>query len=187
MPDTPAGHDVLTAQIERLENENRTLVQQLIGLERDISERFDEISTLTALYLKTEKEATDLRSRNTALHNRTKTLYRDLAKTRLEEYRETIQKSEFFDENWYLNEYEDVSKSGVDPLEHFILEGAQEYRNPSDKFNTYWYVSQHKDVQQSSANPLIHYIRNGIKERRSPLPPSPDNTKTPEPNKEAEQ
>ena len=172
MPEQQAAQEDTNKQIQSLTTENQSLVQLVAGLEKDIAERFDEVAILTKLLLESEDEIKRLKSRNTITHNRSKVLARELAKTRLDEYRKALSGSEYFDEIWYLNQYDDVGKSKMDPLEHFILQGAQEYRNPSPLFDTYWYVSQNLDVQQSAANPLIHFIKNGLKEGRPPLPPS---------------
>lgn len=172
MPEEPAAQDELIKQVQGLKAENQSLTQLVVGLEKDITERFDEVAILTRSLLKSESDFKEFKQRNTILHNRSKAFARELAKSRFNDYRNAIKNSEYFDEIWYLNQYDDVGKSGMDPLEHFILQGAQEYRNPSPLFDTYWYVSKYVDVQQSTANPLVHFINNGVKEGRLPLPPT---------------
>ena len=46
-----------------------------------------------------------------------------------------IQRSGLFDEHYYLSTYPDVKNAGVDPLLHFIYNGAEEGRSPSTGFD----------------------------------------------------
>lgn len=84
---------------------------------------------------------------------------------------EEIKESELFDENYYLMKNPDVKKSRLNPIEHYLLHGAKEERNPSPNFNTSFYLSSNPDVKKSGFNPLIHYIRHGKNEGRSPCRP----------------
>jgi len=87
--------------------------------------------------------------------------------------RKQIQTSKLFDADWYLKEYEDVRRAGVDPLTHFIQSGWREGRRPNPKFDTEWYLSRYKDVAKAGVNPLIHYIRHGRAEGRMTMPTKP--------------
>ena len=66
-----------------------------------------------------------------------------------------------------LSENEDVSKEGIDPVEHFIRHGAAEGRNPSPTFDLRKYLEINPDVAEGGINPLIHFIKFGRKEGRS--------------------
>lgn len=66
--------------------------------------------------------------------------------------------------------YPDVKATGHDPLFHYFLFGADEYRNPSEKFDTGFYCEIYPDVAESKINPLIHFIKYGRKEGRICLP-----------------
>jgi hypothetical protein len=83
-----------------------------------------------------------------------------------------MRRSELFDAGWYLTEYPDVRKSGVEPAEHYWEHGWLDGRNPSPYFDSDWYISQHSDVQAAGINPLIHYILHGAIEGRDPRPKS---------------
>jgi hypothetical protein len=83
-----------------------------------------------------------------------------------------IRRSELFDAAWYLTEYPDVSRSGVEPAEHYWELGGLEGRDPSPHFDSDWYISQHSDVRAAGINPLIHYILHGAAEGRDPRPKS---------------
>ncbi|MCI4677908.1 glycosyltransferase [Rhodoblastus acidophilus] len=80
---------------------------------------------------------------------------------RLREIRDTIEKSELFDPNWYLERYPDVAGGHMDPLEHFVLHGGKELRDPSLWFHARDYAAKHAGEPEAAANPLLHYIENG--------------------------
>ncbi len=83
---------------------------------------------------------------------------------------ELVENSLLFDKDWYLAQYPDVASSGVNPLTHFLLSGAQEGRNPSALFNIEWYVTQYPDALKSSVNPLVHYLIKGAAKGYHPNP-----------------
>ena len=74
-----------------------------------------------------------------------------------------IKKSKYFDNEWYLEQNEDVKAAGLDPLKHYLLFGANERRDASSKFSTIHYVNQYPDVTESGLNPLFHYLTIGRK------------------------
>ncbi|MBM6583758.1 glycosyltransferase family 61 protein [Microvirga sp. BT689] len=75
-----------------------------------------------------------------------------------------------FDPIWYLAQYADVGRSGLDPLIHYLEHGAAEGRDPSPLFDTDWYLTQYPDVAESGLNPLVHYLKYGAAEGRDPSP-----------------
>ena len=81
-----------------------------------------------------------------------------------------IQPSGLFDGPYYLERYSDVADSGMDPLLHFVLAGADERRDPNPLFDTAFYCDANPEVAKSRSNPLIHYIRSGASEGRNPHP-----------------
>lgn len=82
------------------------------------------------------------------------------------EIKKTIELSGLFDQRWYLDNYEDVETSGIDPITHYIEYGVNEGRNPNDSFNTLWYLEEYTDVLLLGMNPLYHYIVYGQSEGR---------------------
>ncbi len=84
--------------------------------------------------------------------------------------RHIIKKSGLFDEIYYLKLYPDVRAADIDPIEHYILFGAKERRNPNIYFQTGFYLDKYPDIVQSGINPLLHYILFGVKEGRWPNP-----------------
>lgn len=79
---------------------------------------------------------------------------------------EEVQRSGLFDADWYLQQYPDVSAAGVDPLQHYMVHGWREARNPNSLFDSEWYLETYPDVRAAEINPLLHYIRHGAIERR---------------------
>lgn len=69
--------------------------------------------------------------------------------------------SPWFDVDYYLGSYQDVTKSGRDPLRHFLEHGAREGRNPSSHFDIHRYLQDHPEVVTLGENPLLHYLRIG--------------------------
>lgn len=81
-----------------------------------------------------------------------------------------IHKLNLFDENYYLNTYPEVKQKDMDPLEHYLLIGFKEGKNPSKDFDTRFYIDMYDDVRESGINPLIHYALKGLRENRVPSP-----------------
>jgi len=75
-----------------------------------------------------------------------------------------------FDPVFYRERYADIRALGVDPLEHYVLRGAHEGRQPCPLFDGVWYRNHYRDMMGSSINPLLHYIQHGGRELRDPHP-----------------
>jgi len=75
---------------------------------------------------------------------------------------------ESFDVEFYFKEYPDVEKAEVDPIEHYILFGVADSRNPNNWFNTSYYLNSNTDVRDQDINPFYHYLCQGKEEGRSP-------------------
>lgn len=78
-----------------------------------------------------------------------------------------IKKSGLFDSKYYLFQYPDIRMQDRDPLQHYILYGAQERRNPSAHFDTAYYLQTYADVEKNQINPLYHYVVFGKEEGRA--------------------
>ncbi len=61
-----------------------------------------------------------------------------------------------FDPADYLRRSPDVAAVGMDPFEHYMVQGVQEGREPSPEFNTRFYRARYL-ANQPDANPLLHY------------------------------
>src|SRR4051794_10843630 len=69
-----------------------------------------------------------------------------------------IVNSGLFDRHWYLENNPDIARAGVDPIQHYLLHGAREGRDPSPSFSSRGYLSQHPDAEAAEINPLEHFI-----------------------------
>lgn len=81
--------------------------------------------------------------------------------------RKDILKSGLFEYEYYRRTYEDIVKTDVDPLRHYLAYGWKEGRDPSEAFSTQGYLALHGDVRLEGINPLVHYLRHGQKEGRN--------------------
>ncbi|WP_156375982.1 glycoside hydrolase family 99-like domain-containing protein [Methylobacterium sp. Leaf117] len=71
-----------------------------------------------------------------------------------------------FDPMWYIEEYPDVSTTGMSPFDHYQKVGIFEGRHK--KFDPVWYLSEYPDIANSELDPLVHYRSYGRDECRHP-------------------
>jgi O-antigen biosynthesis protein len=81
-----------------------------------------------------------------------------------------VNRSEIFDNSYYLRMNPDLTKWNRIPLVHYFSKGWQEGRNPHPLFDTSYYLKQNLDVAEAGVNPLVHYIGVGAREGRDPHP-----------------
>src|SRR5207302_1606752 len=81
---------------------------------------------------------------------------------------------------YYLVTYPDVAERNIDPLVHYLEEGARDGRNPNRDFDAGFYLEQCRMRGEQPSNPLLHYVRigaaRGFKARRDAAdrdPPGP--------------
>jgi hypothetical protein len=74
---------------------------------------------------------------------------------------EDIRRSALFDPDYYLDTYPDVADRNLDPLVHYLEEGAAEGRNPGPDFDAAFYLDQCRAKGELPPNPLLHYLRLG--------------------------
>jgi GT2 family glycosyltransferase len=77
-----------------------------------------------------------------------------------------VRTSGLFDEAWYLDQYPDVRKLGMDPVEHYLWIGRLLKRNPSPRFDAAAYLDFNDDIAKTGVNPLVHFVRWGKEEGR---------------------
>ena len=70
-----------------------------------------------------------------------------------------IEKSDFFDEAWYVRAYPDLRHTGMPPSFHYLRYGAQEHRDPSPRFSTQRYLWLHPEIDPGVINPLVHFLK----------------------------
>lgn len=79
---------------------------------------------------------------------------------------ELIRSSELFDAKWYVEQYPDVGRLGMDPAEHFLWLGKQLKRSPSPRFHMRDYLEANPDIAGASVHPLVHYEKSRKSEDR---------------------
>ena len=51
-----------------------------------------------------------------------------------------------------------MAASGIDPVEHYVTDGAREGRDPSPSFSTRNYLMHNSDLATAGINPLAHFV-----------------------------
>jgi hypothetical protein len=72
-----------------------------------------------------------------------------------------IAKSGLFDAEYYAKANPDVVALNVDPLMHYVEQGAREGRNPHPKFDAAFYLEQCARNLERPENPLLHFVTVG--------------------------
>ena len=101
----------------------------------------------------------------------------------------SLQNSDWFNAEWYLQQNPDVAATGMDAALHYLLYGEAEGRQPgptseveqpslederlallksSQWFDAEWYLRQNPDVAAESVDAALHYLNNGAAEGRQP-------------------
>lgn len=75
---------------------------------------------------------------------------------------------------WYLSQYPEVARLGLDPAEHYLKLGAALARDPGRGFSTGFYLQKHPEVAESGLNPLVHYVLYGQEKGLPVLPEEQD-------------
>ena len=78
-----------------------------------------------------------------------------------------------FDAAYYLEVYSDIRDTGIDPYQHFLLQGINEKRNPSAFFDLQYYTQTHLSGDES-INPFYHYLSEGKALGLSTTEPTPN-------------
>ena len=77
-----------------------------------------------------------------------------------------IKKHNLFDTSFYLSEYPDVAKAGMNPIVHYMWYGYRENKKPMKDFDGVYYSHKYPDALESKLNPLSHYALYGLEENR---------------------
>lgn len=77
-----------------------------------------------------------------------------------------------FDEKFYSSRYADMTNSGLDFLEHYLLCGSDEGRDPTPWFSTRHYLERYPEIRIQNINPFFHYLIWGQANGFSPHAPS---------------
>lgn len=66
----------------------------------------------------------------------------------------------YFDSEYYLKNNPDVLENNSDPVEHFLVIGYKENRNPNPVFQTKYYKEKYQ-LEDEQLNPVIHFLTKG--------------------------
>ena len=80
-----------------------------------------------------------------------------------------------FDSPYYLKTYPDVAAAGLDPLEHYMVQGFREARKPFAGFDPAFYRQRYL-AGETEANPLLHYLAHRDRPGIHPSLPSGETT-----------
>ncbi len=122
----------------------QTFTDERVEFERRASERDHEIVILTKLIRDLEGDLSkaracyreadaDGRKLVEILRYLTRRSVSFLPRSRSVEVTELLERSGIVDRDWYLNEYPDVGRAGVDPTHHYLQHGANEGRYPNPR------------------------------------------------------
>ena len=76
----------------------------------------------------------------------------------------------YFDVAFYCDRYRDINVNAVDPLEHYMIFGWEEGRDPCSWFSTRRYIAHNPDVAENGLNPFLHYVTIGKSQGRKIWP-----------------
>ncbi len=152
--------------VEELEGELAELRSELAALRKEQEgwkEREARLKTGRNRAVKASRhlaEALELRLRVDAAEGPlTRILRRDGRVTKEERAQiELLRSSKLFDGKWYLMEYGDVVREGIDPALHYLRRPYDPLRQPSERFDTGQYLSDFPDVYRRRENPLLHFL-----------------------------
>ncbi len=66
-----------------------------------------------------------------------------------------------FDPAFYLDKYPDVRAAVIDPLQHYVMNGAAEGRKPHRLFDPAYYLRQRPEARTAGVDPLLDFLEAG--------------------------
>ncbi len=75
-----------------------------------------------------------------------------------------------FNTKWYIERYPHVIGSGLTPLTHYLIDGAEKGYDPHPFFDANYYEGQNREEPKIFANPLIDYLVDPRKWNKSTHP-----------------
>lgn len=137
--------------------------KMILSIAENINEYMGIVENISNFSLKTTYKMSEeyLQIYNLLLKNNSlKSFFID--KNDVKKNKEIISESNFFDKNFYLSQYSDVKKSGMDPLEHWVKWGYKElFRNPNNTFSNSFYSKHYLRDESEKWNSLTHYLVKG--------------------------
>ncbi len=81
-----------------------------------------------------------------------------------------IRDSGLFDIEYYSQQKPDSKNSELDPILHYLEEGAWQGLNPHPLFDTAYYLQQKPELFTEGINPLVHYLDKNYSKKFNPHP-----------------
>jgi len=83
----------------------------------------------------------------------------DFKKNRIKNFliSKLIKHHKLFDEDFYLDKYDDIKNAKIAPLQHFIMFGVYEFRDPSKEISTAMFYAENFDLLLKGKNILFYY------------------------------
>lgn len=177
----------LLAKISELESSNKIQMDQIVSLQSDLNDRFEELAAMSKLLEEQERSAISANGSEkggakkhplfvapteqlqTVMDRASKLFKPRRGRARSNHLREVVEASGLFDRSWYLQHNPDVAAAEIDPLDHFLLFGGKERRSPSAAFDSAAYLEANADVMAANINPLVHYLLHGRTEGRKAM------------------
>ena len=69
--------------------------------------------------------------------------------------------SPYFNREWYVEQYQDIAASGIDPLFHFTISGWKEGRSPAENFPNALYLFFHPELRKKEFCSLLDFHMKG--------------------------
>ena len=78
-------------------------------------------------------------------------------------FRDGVDPNPYFDSDWYMSTNQDVAKSSLDPLYHYVFFGESEGRKPNPLFDPIQYLLQNPGLKEHQDSILGHFLMNDIR------------------------
>ena len=98
--------------------------------------------------------------------------YKSDLSPKLESEYDILKGTEYFNSRYYRLHNPSLWFSRKDLLEHYLVYGWQNGKNPSAGFDGNMYLAVYPDVEKASVCPLVHYLKKGYNEDRESFPVS---------------
>ena len=79
----------------------------------------------------------------------------------IQEQMRLVQETGFFDPEWYQQQYRDVQRRRMDPLQHYVTLGGRVQYRPSERFDLDGYLKKFPELRHNRVPALLHLALNG--------------------------
>lgn len=79
----------------------------------------------------------------------------------IQEQMRLVQETGWFDPEWYRQQYRDVQRRRMDPLQHYVTLGGRVLYRPSERFDLDGYLKKFPELRHNRVPALLHLALNG--------------------------